>query len=233
PAHRSVTGTRHASDRGRIQLCRRPPAPPLPGEVLQPARPQLPVPGRAARRPRSVLRDLRRFLRRGEDGQGAGPRPRRPHQPQRLHRESDGGEHRHLDVAPAGRKAARVRRGAPVGDPRQLRRLPRPRREMVMALPDRKAQPADRKALAKAIEDLLLASGAELDAETRETPARVAKAFSEDLLDGYAEDPVEALKSSLVPAPRRGELVIASQIDFHAMCPHHLLPYKGNAAVGY
>jgi len=102
-----------------------------------------------------------------------------------------------------------------------------------MALPDRKARPPDRKALAKAIEDLLLASGAELDAETRETPARVAKAFSEDLLDGYARDAIETLKSSLVPAPRRGELVIASQIDFHAMCPHHLLPYKGSAAVGY
>ena len=43
-----------------------------------------------------------------------------------------------------------------------------------MALPDRKAQAPDRKALAKAIEDLLLASGAELDSETRETPARVA-----------------------------------------------------------
>lgn len=102
-----------------------------------------------------------------------------------------------------------------------------------MALPDRKAQPADRKALAKAIEDLLVASGAELDAETRETPERVAKAFIEDLLNGYPQDPVAILKSSLVPAPRRGELVIASQIDFHAMCPHHLLPYKGSAAVGY
>src|SRR5437868_5093701 len=102
-----------------------------------------------------------------------------------------------------------------------------------MALPDRKAQDADRKALAKAIEDLLLASGAELDAETRETPSRVAKAFAEDLLDGYGRDPVEALRSSLVPAPRKGELVIASQIDFHSMCPHHLLPYKGMAAVGY
>src|SRR3982751_5448602 len=102
-----------------------------------------------------------------------------------------------------------------------------------MALQDRKARPPDRQALAKAVEDLLLASGAELDAETRETPARVAKAFAEDLLNGYALDPVEALRSSLVPAPRRGELVIASQIDFHAMCPHHLLPYKGSAAVGY
>lgn len=103
-----------------------------------------------------------------------------------------------------------------------------------MALPDqRPARPPDRSALAKAIEDLLLASGAELDAETRKTPERVAKAFSEDLLDGYSRDPVETLRSSLVPAPRRGELVIASQIDFHAMCPHHLLPYKGVAAVGY
>jgi GTP cyclohydrolase I len=102
-----------------------------------------------------------------------------------------------------------------------------------MALPDRKARPPDREALARAIEELLLASGAELDAETRATPERVARAFAEDLLDGYGRDPVESLRSSLVPAPRKGELVIASQIDFHAMCPHHLLPYKGTAAVGY
>jgi GTP cyclohydrolase I len=102
-----------------------------------------------------------------------------------------------------------------------------------MALPERKAGKPDRAALAKAVEDLLLACGAELDAETRATPERVAKAFLEDLLDGYGKDPVETLRSSLVPAPRRGELVIVSQLDFHAMCPHHLLPYKGSAAVGY
>ena len=103
-----------------------------------------------------------------------------------------------------------------------------------MALPDeRPARSPDRAALAKAIEDFLLASGAELDAETRKTPERVAKAYAEDLLNGYAHDPVETLKSSLGPAPRKGERVIASQIDFHAMCPHHLLPYKGTAAVGY
>ncbi len=100
-------------------------------------------------------------------------------------------------------------------------------------LPDRKARPPDRAAMEKAVADLLEACGAELDAETRETPGRVAKAFAEDLLDGYGQDPVAALKSSLVPAPRKGELVIASQLDFHSMCPHHLLPYKGTAAVGY
>ena len=85
----------------------------------------------------------------------------------------------------------------------------------------------------KAVAALLDACGAELDAETRETPARVARAFAEDLLDGYARDPVEELRSALVAAPRKGELIIASQIDFHSMCPHHLLPYKGVAAVGY
>jgi GTP cyclohydrolase I len=102
-----------------------------------------------------------------------------------------------------------------------------------MALPDRKAQAPDRAALALAIEHFLLASGAELDAETRVTPERVAKAFAEDLIDGYGRDPVKILRSSLVPAPRKGQLVIAAQLDFHSMCPHHLLPYKGMAAVGY
>ena len=100
-------------------------------------------------------------------------------------------------------------------------------------LTDRPAGKPDRAAMEDAVARLLAASGAELDAETRDTPARVAKAFAEDLLDGYARDPVELLRSSLVPAPRKGELVIASQIDFHSMCPHHLLPYKGMAAVGY
>ena len=66
-------------------------------------------------------------------------------------------------------------------------------------LPDRPARSPDREALIRAIADLLLASGAELDAETRGTPERVAKAWVEDLLDGYGKDPVEVLKSSLVP----------------------------------
>jgi GTP cyclohydrolase IA len=87
--------------------------------------------------------------------------------------------------------------------------------------------------MARALEQFLFACGAQLDAETRATPGRVAKAWAEDFVDGYARDPVEVLRSSLVPAPRPGELVIASQLEFHSMCPHHLLPYRGVAAVGY
>lgn len=104
---------------------------------------------------------------------------------------------------------------------------------MKRKLPVRPARAPDRQAMEEALADLLLASGAELDAETLQTPARVARAYAEDFLDGYGKDPVAILRSSLVPAPRKGELVIASQIDFHSMCPHHLLPYKGMAAVGY
>src|SRR2546430_15636708 len=98
-------------------------------------------------------------------------------------------------------------------------------------LPDRPVRAPDREAVAKAIADLLLASGAELDAETRGPPERVSKAWIEDLLDGYGKDPVAILESSLVPAPKKGELVIVSQLAFHPMCPHHLLHYNGEAAV--
>ncbi len=102
-----------------------------------------------------------------------------------------------------------------------------------MSLPDRPPRAPDREEMKKALAALLLASGAELDAETRETPDRVAKAWAEDLLDGYAKDPVAALGSGLVPAPLPGELVVATHLDFHSMCPHHLLPYRGTCAVGY
>jgi GTP cyclohydrolase I len=100
-------------------------------------------------------------------------------------------------------------------------------------LPERPSGPPDLPAMARAVEAFLLASGAALDGETRDTPERVARAWAEDFLGGYASDPVALLRSSLVRAPRPGELVVASQLEFHAMCPHHLLPYKGSASVGY
>ena len=67
--------------------------------------------------------------------------------------------------------------------------------------------------------------------DVRGTPARVAEAFRDDLLDGYRQDPAAILASSM---PVRGDdLVALSGIDFHAVCPHHLLPYRGRACVAY
>jgi GTP cyclohydrolase I len=63
------------------------------------------------------------------------------------------------------------------------------------------------------------------------TPRRVAEAWLEDLVDGYAKDPAEILAD---PLPSRSrDLVAVTGIDFHSVCPHHLLPSRGVAHVAY
>lgn len=69
------------------------------------------------------------------------------------------------------------------------------------------------------------------DPEIAGTPARVAEAMQEEFLDGYRSDPRRILGGAM---PHRGsDLVAVSGIDFHALCPHHLLPYRGTATVAY
>jgi GTP cyclohydrolase I len=63
------------------------------------------------------------------------------------------------------------------------------------------------------------------------TPERVADAWLDDLVDGYRLDPAAVLQESM-PAAGKG-LVAVTGIDFHSMCPHHLLPSRGVAHVGY
>ena len=89
----------------------------------------------------------------------------------------------------------------------------------------------DRKAMAAAIAAFLEAAGLDLAGDLVRTPGRVAKAWSEDFLDGYGCDPVAAL-GELHPAPDAG-LVCVTGLDFHSSCPHHLLPYRGLAHVAY
>src|SRR5215217_3323113 len=63
------------------------------------------------------------------------------------------------------------------------------------------------------------------------TPRRVAEAWLEDLVDGYARDPAEILAEGL---PSQGrDLVAVTGIDYHSVCPHHLLPSRGVAHVAY
>jgi GTP cyclohydrolase I len=63
------------------------------------------------------------------------------------------------------------------------------------------------------------------------TPARVAQAWRSDLLDGYRADPA-AILGDTMPAQGR-QLVAVTGIDFHSVCPHHLLPSRGLAHVAY
>ena len=64
----------------------------------------------------------------------------------------------------------------------------------------------------------------------RDTPARVVKAWRE-MTAGYAEDPAEILSRTFDESS--DELVILRGISFYSTCEHHLLPFYGQAVVGY
>jgi GTP cyclohydrolase IA len=87
-------------------------------------------------------------------------------------------------------------------------------------------------AAAAAIAAFLRALGLpEDDPELKETPARVAAMFRQELLDGYSRSPAEILRETF---PAQGaNLVALSQIDFQSVCPHHLVPVIGVAQVAY
>ena len=65
-----------------------------------------------------------------------------------------------------------------------------------------------------------------------ETPARVDKLWSAEFLSGYHMDP-----QSILAAPVEGEAepdsVFVTDLRFHSLCPHHLLPFWGKAHVAY
>ncbi|MCH8234799.1 MAG: GTP cyclohydrolase I FolE [Chloroflexi bacterium] len=63
------------------------------------------------------------------------------------------------------------------------------------------------------------------------TPSRVARMYDE-LLSGYATDPVELLNNALFDV-EYDEMVVIRDIDFYSMCEHHMLPFYGRASVGY
>lgn len=63
------------------------------------------------------------------------------------------------------------------------------------------------------------------------TPERVADAWVEDLVAGYAVDPAGEL--SWTAAPKGCGPVLVRRIDFASVCVHHLLPFFGQAYVAY
>ncbi|WNG48727.1 GTP cyclohydrolase I [Archangium minus] len=94
----------------------------------------------------------------------------------------------------------------------------------------------DRAAMATAVQDFLRAAGLplEVDPNLAETPERVAEAWAEEFLDGYGRTPEEALGETFpAPANSSGEMVVVTDLRFHSMCPHHLLPFEGRAHVAY
>ncbi|MHB8874902.1 MAG: GTP cyclohydrolase I [Myxococcaceae bacterium] len=87
----------------------------------------------------------------------------------------------------------------------------------------------------RAVAGFLAAAGLDpKDPDLQGTPARVAEAWTSEFLDGYAISAESAL-GELYPAPpgTAGEMVVVTDLKFHSMCPHHLLPYEGRAHLAY
>jgi GTP cyclohydrolase I len=86
--------------------------------------------------------------------------------------------------------------------------------------------------IAKAVSSILAAVGANADPEgVRDTPKRVANMYDE-LLQGYAQDANALLNNALFDV-EYDEMVVVKDIDFYSLCEHHMLPFFGQAHVGY
>jgi GTP cyclohydrolase I len=92
----------------------------------------------------------------------------------------------------------------------------------------------DKKAAASAIEAFLRAIGRDpaREPELVGTGERVAAAFVDELLDGYAVDPAALLARHKIE-PASGDLVVMRDALVTTTCPHHLMPAKGMATVAF
>ena len=86
----------------------------------------------------------------------------------------------------------------------------------------------DHSAVQRAARELLLALGADVDAEgLQETPRRMADAYTELLTP-------QPFRATTFPNDDGyDELIVARAIPFHSLCMHHLLPFHGVAHIGY
>ncbi len=87
-------------------------------------------------------------------------------------------------------------------------------------------------AFEQAVDALLKACGIAPDAEHMgKTAQRVRELWQRRLLGGYDLDPAVALGSGF--EDRRRDMVVVRGIAIHGVCPHHLVPFRGVAHVGY
>src|ERR1700690_2835254 len=84
--------------------------------------------------------------------------------------------------------------------------------------------------LERIIRDLITELGFDVtDQHFAGTPGRVARLYRE-LTQGARVDPGKILKTF---GSKHQELIVVSEIDFHSLCPHHLLIYRGKMHFGY
>lgn len=89
----------------------------------------------------------------------------------------------------------------------------------------------DHDKLRQAVRLFLEALGEDPDREgLAATPARVARA-ADEIFGGLLVDPADLLQVSF--GEEHDELVMVREIPFYSMCEHHLVPFHGEAHVGY
>ncbi|MBX9581308.1 MAG: GTP cyclohydrolase I FolE [Gemmataceae bacterium] len=89
----------------------------------------------------------------------------------------------------------------------------------------------DHDRIRRAVREILLAVGEDPDREgLRETPDRVARMYAE-VFAGLHTDPAVHLRKTFTQ--RADEMVLVKDIEFASCCEHHLLPFTGQAHIGY
>lgn len=92
-------------------------------------------------------------------------------------------------------------------------------------------RPFDAAVVEACLRELIGAVGENPDREgLRGTPGRMARMYQE-LFEGLFLDPEEVLAVGFEEG--HDEMVILREIPFYSMCEHHLLPFHGQAHVGY
>lgn len=88
--------------------------------------------------------------------------------------------------------------------------------------------------IAGAVDAFLRACGLDpsTSADLRDTPERVARLWRTEFLAGYQMSP-QAILADPVVGEADPDVIVVGGLRFHAMCPHHLLPYRGIAHVAY
>ncbi|MBN1972694.1 MAG: GTP cyclohydrolase I FolE [Sedimentisphaerales bacterium] len=95
----------------------------------------------------------------------------------------------------------------------------------------KKIKKIDTERIEKAVREILLAVGEDVDREgLKMTPQRVARMYNE-LLGGMHENPELHTKS--VFTENYSEIVLLRDIPFYSMCEHHIMPFIGSAHVAY
>lgn len=90
----------------------------------------------------------------------------------------------------------------------------------------------DKAKIEKAVTMILEAVGEDPTREgLLDTPARVARMY-EEIFNGLSQDPSRHLKVQFT-AEGHDELVLVKNIPFFSTCEHHLVPFFGEAHIGY